>query len=333
MAAIAGALIAGGAALASGALQSGLSYSESVKNRHLQEQNLEYQKALNEKIMQREDTAVQRRVEDLKKAGLSPLLGANGAGAGGTIQATTAPQQNTDYSGIGMAGQNFANSIQAGLELSETAQHNRAMQNLEMDKLQLETDKENWEVHFKNLEEAHKLTNEQQRQQALNDENKRFNAQLEESKRHNKETEKIQQRETLIKEKESEVNIKDKLQDMNQKEKDRLISNFAGVRSTDQLSASERDTIQNEIEDAYYKYWISHEKAARQWIANHGDPQIRGNYSNENMKMALDRVSEPFEKWAIKYMKNNRMKNTSGKSSYREGWKTYVPSMIPLFNK
>lgn len=326
-----GAILGAAAALGSGALQTGLSYSESVKNRHLQEENLEYQKALNEKIMQREDTAVQRRVDDLRKAGLSPLLGADGAGAGGSVSPTTAPQQTTDYSGIGQAGANFANSIQAGLELSETSQHNRAMQNLEQQKLNLEIDKANWDTHFKNLEDAHKITDERQKQQALNDENDRFYSQLKESKRHSIEQEKIQQRETLIKEKESEVNIKDKLSDMSQKEKDRLISNFAGVRSTDQLSASERDTIQNELENEYYKYWISHEKSAKQWIANHGDPQIKGKYTDENMKMALDRMAEPFEKWIVKYMKNNKMKNASGKASYREGFKTYVPTILPVF--
>ena len=52
-----------------------------------QKDALEWQKDTQQTIYNREDTSIQRRVADLKAAGLSPVLAAGqGAGTGGTVQ-------------------------------------------------------------------------------------------------------------------------------------------------------------------------------------------------------------------------------------------------------
>lgn len=58
-------------------------------NQAIAEANLDYQREYNEKIWEREDNAVSRRVEDLAKNGISVLADMQGAGSGGT---TSAPQ-------------------------------------------------------------------------------------------------------------------------------------------------------------------------------------------------------------------------------------------------
>lgn len=56
------------------------------------ERNLQYQKQLQERIFNREDTAVQRRKADMIAAGFNPVLAAgDGAGSGSVVQ-TVAPQ-------------------------------------------------------------------------------------------------------------------------------------------------------------------------------------------------------------------------------------------------
>lgn len=51
-----------------------------------------YQKKLQKNIFQREDNAVQRRVNDLRQAGLSPVLAAGSAAGAGGIVSVNAPQ-------------------------------------------------------------------------------------------------------------------------------------------------------------------------------------------------------------------------------------------------
>lgn len=54
--------------------------------------NYDYQKALQQKIFAREDTAVQRRMADLQAAGLNPQLAAGSGAGAGTVVNTKAPQ-------------------------------------------------------------------------------------------------------------------------------------------------------------------------------------------------------------------------------------------------
>jgi len=100
--------------------------------------NKAYQDRVNRQIWAREDTAVQRRVRDLKKAGLSPVLAAgSAAGSGGTVSAAhmEAPQIDDPVAG-GMAlmqqEADIARTV-AQKELLEAQKEGQDIQNEEED--------------------------------------------------------------------------------------------------------------------------------------------------------------------------------------------------------
>lgn len=67
------------------------------KNFDLQKENLAYQKDLQNRIFEREDNAVQRRVADLVSAGLSPTLAAGSSAGAGSVVSTSAPQKRSNF--------------------------------------------------------------------------------------------------------------------------------------------------------------------------------------------------------------------------------------------
>lgn len=85
-------------------------------NFQLQKQELSYQKDLQKIMFAREDNAVQRRVNDLRKAGLSPTLAAGSAAGAGSVISTSAPQRLSDLQGylaLAQVGTMLANQQKA----------------------------------------------------------------------------------------------------------------------------------------------------------------------------------------------------------------------------
>ena len=76
------------------------SFLTNKQNLDFQKQNLAYQKDLQKEIFAREDNAVQRRVNDLIKAGLSPTLAAGSSAGAGSVVSTSAPQRKNNLEAL-----------------------------------------------------------------------------------------------------------------------------------------------------------------------------------------------------------------------------------------
>lgn len=86
-----------------------------VANLGQQRKHFDYQKKLQKKVFKREDTAMQRRVRDLEKAGLHRSLAAGAGSSAGAIAPTKAPQMNANTSEVAqstMAGKLFKEQLQ-----------------------------------------------------------------------------------------------------------------------------------------------------------------------------------------------------------------------------
>lgn len=92
----------------------------SQQNLDLQKQNLEYQKALQQQLFEREDTSYERTKQDMLNSGFSPLA-MQGLNSAGSAVSTSAPQQSLDISSslstiLGVASQAQAFSqVQSGI--------------------------------------------------------------------------------------------------------------------------------------------------------------------------------------------------------------------------
>lgn len=109
-----------------GVKTAGLKQEREIADRNyvMQMDNLEYQKKLQQEIFAREDNAVQRRAEDLEKAGLSKTLAAGNAASAGQAISTNAPQKDSSFA-KSMQNINIASSL-----VSQVQQFNRANEEL-----------------------------------------------------------------------------------------------------------------------------------------------------------------------------------------------------------
>lgn len=131
------------------------------QNLQFQNENLQYQKNLQEQIFAREDNAVQRRVDDLVAAGLSPTLAAGSAANAG--QAIETQALHNDYSPKTMPTYGLSSMIGAGLDalkaVGELNRQKSEIEYLQNQSANVKADTANKLIFGENADEWYKLRN------------------------------------------------------------------------------------------------------------------------------------------------------------------------------
>lgn len=135
-------------------------------NLRFQRENLDYQKRLQQKLFEREDTAYQRAVEDALKAGLSPAVINGGAGAGSVVS-TSAPESNNalainSLSQLGLAGGSFIDNLTKFSKMSsDKSSQEKAKADIQLAYDQLAEQSRQFDLHLEYMVQEGVLNREQ----------------------------------------------------------------------------------------------------------------------------------------------------------------------------
>jgi hypothetical protein len=116
------------------------------KNFAFMQENQQYERALQQTMFNREDTAIQRRMADMKAGGINPILAAGQGASAGPVVASHAPQmESPDISGVMSAAEKKMASMQMvmnALKMKADIDHTNA----DTRRIDMQTKKDEWSM-------------------------------------------------------------------------------------------------------------------------------------------------------------------------------------------